>query len=113
MAASSMPRSAAASTPDATLCRAVRCTSAMLGEAWMQETMDSQLPPHIEQTVGAIAALHAEHREREGTVQRIVRRSVDFIGRPRFVALLTAMILSWVGVNGALGAYHRAFDAPP
>lgn len=71
------------------------------------------LPPHIEETVQAIATLHAEHRRRMSPVQRVVERSVRFIGRPRFVALLTLVILGWGAVNIALARYGRAFDDPP
>jgi uncharacterized membrane protein len=79
----------------------------------MAEAPGDGLPPHIDRTVQAIAALHTEHRDREGSVQRVVRRSVDFIGRPRFVGLLTAVILGWAALNGVLGTYHRAFDPAP
>lgn len=69
------------------------------------------LPPHIEDTVRAIAGLQAEHHRRASPVQRLVGRSVQLIGRPRFVAMLTAALLAWVLVNTALG--HRAFDPSP
>lgn len=79
----------------------------------MAQVEETGLPPHIDRTVRAIATLHHEHRERETPVQRVVRRSVAFIGRPRFVGLLTALILCWAGANLALGLHHRAFDPPP
>ena len=71
------------------------------------------LPTHIEETVRAIAELHAEHHRRATPVQRVVDRSVRLIGRPRFVGLLTAFIAVWIGTNLLLGAVSRAFDAPP
>ena len=71
------------------------------------------LPAHIEQTVTAIAELHAEHHRRATPVQRVVERSVALIGRPRFVGLLTLFVVLWVGANMALQAFYRPFDAAP
>ena len=71
------------------------------------------LPPHIEETVKAIATLHAEHQRRATPVQRVVDRSVRTIGRPRFVAILTGMILGWMLLNAVLGVYGREFGGPP
>ena len=80
----------------------------------MVQVAETGLPPHIDRTVRAIAALHQDHRQREAPVQRVVRRSVAFIGRPRFVALLTGLIVIWVALNLALRLHHhRAFDPPP
>ena len=69
------------------------------------------LPPHIEDTVRAIAGLQADHDRRASPVQRVVGRMVHLIGRPRFVGLLTAVLIAWLGLNAVLGA--RAFDRPP
>ena len=71
------------------------------------------LPAHIEDTVRAIAELHAEHHRRATPVQRVVDRSVRLIGRPRFVGMLTAFIVLWIAGNLALRAYGRALDQPP
>lgn len=61
----------------------------------------------------AIADLHAEHHRRATAVQRIVDKSVKFVGRPRFVAILTVTIGIWVGSNLILGRFGQAFDRPP
>ncbi len=71
------------------------------------------LPAHIEDTVRAIAELHAEHHRRATPVQRIVVRSVRFIGRPRFVGLMTSFVLAWIVANLILSRFHAAFDLPP
>ena len=71
------------------------------------------LPPHIEETVCAIAALHAQHHRRASPVQRIVERSVRFIGRPRFVGLLTLVIALWIATNTALVLRGGGFDPWP
>ena len=72
------------------------------------------LPAHIEDTIAAIAKLHAAHRQETGTLQRVVDRLTAWIGRPRFIALLTAMIACWVGVNLVAVRWGAdAWDAPP
>ena len=71
------------------------------------------LPPHIEETVRAIATLDAQHQQRAGPVQRVVERSVRFIGRPRFVALLAVVTLGWIAVNAALTLHGGSFDPWP
>ncbi|WP_267382822.1 MULTISPECIES: DUF1003 domain-containing protein [unclassified Sphingomonas] len=71
------------------------------------------LPAHIEETIQAIAALHAEHHRRATPVQRFVDRSVRLVGRPRFVGLLTLFILGWIAANLALQVSGRALDRPP
>jgi uncharacterized membrane protein len=71
------------------------------------------LPAHIEETVRAIAELHAQHHRRATPVQRVVDRSVRTVSRPGFVAGLTAVIVGWVALNGALSLYGRAFDLFP
>ena len=47
------------------------------------------LPAHIEDTIQAIARLHAEHRQEAGTLQRLVERLTAWIGRPQFIAGMT------------------------
>ena len=57
------------------------------------------LPAHIEETVKAIAELHADHHRRATPVQRAVDRLTRFVGRPRFVGWLTAVLALWIGGN--------------
>ena len=79
--------------------------------------MDSptpDLPPHIDETVKAIAKLHAEHRRRATPLQRVVEEMTAHMGRPRFVGMLTAAIVLWIVANAAMKAMHKTpFDAPP
>lgn len=81
----------------------------------MTEIRDAQpiLPAHIEETVKAIAELHAQHHRRATPVQRIVDRSVRTLSRPRVVGVLTLIIVGWVALNVLLSAYGRAFDLFP
>ncbi len=72
------------------------------------------LPAHIEDTVQAIARLHADHRHEAGRLQRAVDRLTAWIGRPRFIAGLTFVIMAWIGCSllaGQLGA--SSWDPPP
>ena len=71
------------------------------------------LPAHIEDTVRAIAELHAEHHRQATAAERLFDRSVRFVARPRFVALLTAAILLWMVGNAILGAAGLIADKPP
>jgi uncharacterized membrane protein len=72
------------------------------------------LPSHIEETIGTIARLHADHRENATPVERAVDRMTVLLGRPRFVGLLTLVVAGWIAANllaAALG--YRAIDRPP
>ena len=72
------------------------------------------LPAHIEDTLKAIAKLHADHRQEAGRLQRLVERLTAWIGRPRFIAALTAFVALWIVSNvGMILAGTRPWDEPP
>ena len=72
------------------------------------------LPAHIEDTVQAIAKLHAEHYRQSTRLQRIVDRMTALLGRPGFVGLLTATVLGWMLANLGVGWLGREpWDPPP
>src|SRR5579863_889869 len=71
------------------------------------------LPDHIQETVHALAELHAEHHRRAPRIQRVVDRLVRLVSRPRFVAIVTAIVSGWIGLNLVLGRFGAAFDRPP
>ena len=73
----------------------------------------ANLPDHIEESIHALAVLHAEHHRRVHPVQRVVDRAVGLVGRPRFVAILTACVATWIALNLVLKRHGAAFDAPP
>lgn len=60
------------------------------------------LPPHIEQTVQAIARLHAAHHQRATPLQRIVDRLTALVARPAFIGAIVLAVLLWIGANLAL-----------
>jgi uncharacterized membrane protein len=72
------------------------------------------LPAHIEDTIRAIAKLHADHREEAGSLQQLVERLTAWIGRPQFIAALTVFIGLWiVGNVGILVSGQAPWDDPP
>lgn len=71
------------------------------------------LPDHVEETVNALAELHADHLRNVPATQRIVDRAVRLAGRPRFVAVLTAFVAGWIALNLVLGRFGAAFDVAP
>lgn len=69
------------------------------------------LPAHIEQTVSAIAALHADHDRAAGWTQRTVAAITARLGRPAFVGLVALLTLAWIALNLVLrAAGHPALD---
>jgi uncharacterized membrane protein len=72
------------------------------------------LPAHIEETIRSIARLHARHHQNATPIQRVVDRTTDLLGRPRFMGILTVIAAGWIGLNllaAALG--YRPIDPPP
>jgi uncharacterized membrane protein len=72
------------------------------------------LPPHIEQTVDAIAELHRQHHRRATPSQHAVTQLTALVAQPRFVAALTLVFAAWIGLNGfAELAGYAPPDPPP
>lgn len=85
-------------------------------EATVQTSADEAtiLPAHVEETVQEISRLHAAHEATATPLQRTVDRITKGAGRPAFVAVLTALVLFWIGLNlGLAAAGQRPVDAPP
>lgn len=57
------------------------------------------LPAHIEQTVQAIAKLHADHHRRATPLQLVVDQMTALVARPAFVACVTLAVITWIGAN--------------
>ena len=82
----------------------------------MTEAKGAPAPPsiHIEETIEAIERLQAEHRADATAHQRVVDRITSFLDRPRFLAVLTILILGWLGINGLASSLgFRPLDPPP
>ena len=72
---------------------------------------ERSVPDHIQQTIDTIAGVHARHLRETTRAHRFMRVSVSWVGRPRFIALLSLFIGGWIAANLLLGP--RAFDPPP
>jgi uncharacterized membrane protein len=72
------------------------------------------LPPHIAETIRAIAHVHRQHHEKATPAQRVMDRMTDTLGSARFAAGLTIALAAWAGGNvlaQVLG--YAAIDPPP
>lgn len=71
------------------------------------------LPAHIEDTVQAIARLHAEHYA-GATPQKLIESLTARAGQPAFTVGITVIVLSWMALNFALVALKlKPLDEPP
>ncbi len=70
--------------------------------------MDEQpkAPPHVEQSVAAIAELHRTHYRDAGPAQRRVSAAISAVARPRTLTIVVVAAAAWIGFNVALGAVH-------
>jgi uncharacterized membrane protein len=57
------------------------------------------LPPHIEQTVQAIARLHDAHERRATPLQRLVDRMTSLVARPAFIGATIMTVGVWIVAN--------------
>jgi uncharacterized membrane protein len=75
----------------------------------------ASLPPiHIEETIKAIARLHAEHRASATPHQRAVAGVTTLLGHPGFLLALTGFVAAWVVLNSLAPVWgFRALDPPP
>ncbi len=75
---------------------------------------DNDLPPHIEESLQAVAELHAKQSADATRFQRTVALITESIGRPRFLVVLSLVLMAWIGVSLVSGLRGgRAFDPPP
>jgi hypothetical protein len=74
----------------------------------------SSMPPHIEDTVQAIAAVHAERNQRQAPLQRFVNHIVSTIGRPGFGVAVAIIVVGWIAANMInLWTGRQPWDPPP
>jgi uncharacterized membrane protein len=57
------------------------------------------LPAHIDQTVQAIARLHAEHHRQATPLQLLVDRMTNLVAHPWFIGVVTFTVAGWIGGN--------------
>jgi uncharacterized membrane protein len=71
-------------------------------------------PPHVEQTVQAIAKLHATHHQRATPLERLVDRLTSIVARPSFVGAIALAVVLWIAGNLLLSRLAGwRFDGPP
>ena len=71
------------------------------------------LPPHIEETIKALARLQAQHDQQASPLQRVVDSLTARAARPEFVSVLALLVLSWGGINLGMAWLGRAPPDPP
>jgi uncharacterized membrane protein len=75
---------------------------------------DSALPHHVHETIDALAAVRAAHDSDSTLAERALARLSAITAKPRFVGLLSVIIIGWLGVNlAARRLGWPQFDAPP
>jgi len=80
----------------------------------MDEHLEPILPPHIEETVRAVAMLHAEHERQTSPMERFAERVIAFVARPVFVRIVTLAVVSWIALNTLASKSHLpVLDPPP
>ena len=71
------------------------------------------LPPHIEQTVQAIARLNAAHQQRATPLELIVDRLTAIVARAAFVGAVGLTVVIWIGGNLLMRRFIGwSFDSP-
>jgi uncharacterized membrane protein len=78
------------------------------------QTSGPILPAHIEETVQAIARLHARHRQGATGLQRGVEALTRFLSRPLSALALAMAAIGWIVTNALVSAAgYSALDPPP
>lgn len=75
---------------------------------------EPKLAEHVEQTVHAVAELHAAHRSHATALDRAADRLTSTLGQSLSVLLLTLAMAGWIVFNIATErTVDRAIDPPP
>ncbi len=62
-------------------------------------TDEPNVPPHVEESVAAIAELHRSHFQKAGPGQRWVSAATAAVARPFTLGLIAAGVIGWMGLN--------------
>lgn len=74
--------------------------------------MNLEVPPHVVETVHAIALLHAEHHRKSTFAERIVDRATAIVGRPTFLLAVIGLVFIWAAGN-TIAQYHSGWTIDP
>jgi uncharacterized membrane protein len=77
-------------------------------------TKDTSVPPHVAETVEALAKLHARAEYNLPRPQRFIEAVASILGRPLAVGAVSVFVVLWVALNGGARCFGlRALDPPP
>ncbi len=80
----------------------------------MSDTQNTPLPAHVKSATGSIAKMQAEHQQTATRSEWFVERLVAFLGRPRTVWVLTAVVAGWILINSVPDWFGiKQIDPPP
>ena len=69
---------------------------------------------HLKETLRTIAQLRTEHHQNATPLQRAVDRMTALLDRPQVIAVLTVIVIGWIGVNFLAVIFgFRPIDPPP
>jgi len=78
------------------------------------KALSPTLPQHVEDTVQAIARLHAEHHNQASATEHVIDRLTSIIGSSGFLGSIPLFVAAWISLNVSLSAHgYGAFDPPP
>ena len=76
--------------------------------------MPIDVPPHIAETIQAIALLHEEHHRKSTLAERVVDRATTFVGRPTFLLAMITSAIAWIIINTVFFLRGQpTLDPPP
>jgi uncharacterized membrane protein len=75
--------------------------------------LEIDVPPHIAETIQAIALLHAEHHRKSTFAERIVDEATTYVGRPRFLLALIMAAAAWMATNAVIRVGGGTPPDPP
>src|SRR5690348_15303606 len=68
----------------------------------------------ISEHIQTVADLHKAAERRVSLQQRAIEKVTNFLGRPRFLFIILAVVVLWIAVTLLLPAFGlRDFDPPP
>jgi uncharacterized membrane protein len=72
-----------------------------------------EIPPHVAETIQAIALLHAEHHRKSTIAERLVDQATAAVGHPIFLLTLLGAAGLWMAANAFVTLNGGAAPDPP
>ena len=68
----------------------------------------------VTQNIAAVSGFYSREQQKLSASQRAMERFSEFVGCPRFLALILVFVAAWIAANAGLDYWHGvAFDPPP